>query len=141
MLEEIKALLKERAWGTLMTIDGNKPYGVELAYVSDDEYIYFGFGPDGRVAKCVTEKPNVAFKICEADVIPKRWRAVIIEGKAEKVMEREEIFRIIRSMAKGLELPEDYWDDRAEVIASAPEKSTLYRLPIKEVGGRCKIEG
>lgn len=31
-LEGIRALIEERVWGTLMAIDGNKPYGVELAY-------------------------------------------------------------------------------------------------------------
>ena len=138
-LDEIEALIEERVWGTLIAIDLNKPYGIELAYSFDGEYIYFGFSrPNGRMSKCIRENPNVAFKICDADVMPKSWRAVIVEGEAEKVIEREEIFRVFRSLAKRLELPEDFYASIAESFSSDPANSTLYKLPLKEVGGKYK---
>lgn len=125
-----------------MAIDGKKPYAAELAYVSDDEYIYFGFSPNGRIAKCVSENPNVAFKMCDSHIKGKRWRAVIIEGKAERVMGREEIFGIIRSLAKGLELPEDYWDEGLTLLPALrknpPCISFLQRK--LEVDGRFRVK-
>jgi nitroimidazol reductase NimA-like FMN-containing flavoprotein (pyridoxamine 5'-phosphate oxidase superfamily) len=140
-LEEIKDLIQKRKWGTLMAIDGNKPYGVELAYTFDSEYIYFAYSrPNGRISGCIRENPNVAFKICEADKRARAWRTAIIEGKAEKVTEPEDISRVFRSLAKKLELPENFYDAIVESFSNNPVKSTLYRLPVKEVGGKCKTE-
>jgi len=71
--------------------------------------------------------------------MPKSWRSVIVEGKAEKVIEREEIFRVFRSLARRLELPEDFYASIAESFSSDnPASSTLYKLPLTEVGGRYK---
>ena len=139
--EEIRALTEERVWGTLIAVEGDRPYGVELAYTFDGEYVYFSLSrPNGRIIRCLRTNPNIALKICEADAKPKTWRAAIIEGKAEKVTQREEIFRALRSLAKRLELVEDYYNGIAERFAHDPESSTLYRLAIKEVGGKYKTE-
>jgi len=53
--DEIEALIEERVWGTLIAIDRNKPYGIELAYIFDGRYIYFSFShPNGRISKCIS---------------------------------------------------------------------------------------
>ena len=47
--------IKSWAWGTLIGVEGNKPYAVEVSYGTDGEYIYCGSKPGGRMTKCLKE--------------------------------------------------------------------------------------
>jgi nitroimidazol reductase NimA-like FMN-containing flavoprotein (pyridoxamine 5'-phosphate oxidase superfamily) len=65
--KEIRALIEEWTWGTLIAVDKNTPYAVENTYGSDGEYIYCGSMPGGRMARCIKNNPNVVYKICNAE--------------------------------------------------------------------------
>lgn len=36
---EIKQFLDEWTWGTLIVVDGDKPYAIELSYATDGDFI------------------------------------------------------------------------------------------------------
>jgi len=137
--EEMDRLINEWTWGTLMVVDGDKPYGVEVAYYTDGKYIYMISSPLGRTAKCFMKNPNVAFKICDTDLKFKSWRAVIIEGKIEKVTNKEDILKAFKLLAKRMGRREDHYDKVAEKHSNNPEKSPVHRIRIETVGGRCNF--
>ncbi len=134
--KEIKGLIKEFKWGTLITIDGGKPYAVELSYASDDNYIYCGSMPGGRMAKSVKNNSTVAFKICDTSEDMSKFRAVIVEGEAKLLTERDEIVEGLRVLYKKLGFPESRIEPRADKLTANPEKSSFYRIPLKVLGGR-----
>jgi len=135
--EEIDKLIKEWTWGTLMVVDGDVPYGVEVAYYTDGNYIYMISSPSGRTAHCFKRNPKVAFKICDTDLKFKRWRAVIVEGKIEKVKNKEDILTAFKLLSKRMGRAEGHYEKIAEKHSNEPEKSPVHRIPIEVVGGRC----
>ena len=62
--EEILEFIESWAWGTLIGVEGDKPYAIEVSYGTDGEYIYCGSMPGGRMAGCLRANQNVVFKIC-----------------------------------------------------------------------------
>jgi len=102
--QEAVEFIKSWAWGTLIGVEGNKP----------GEYIYCGSKPGGRMAKCLKENNNVVFKICKSDRKAETFKAVIIEGKAERLTRYEEVLYGLRSVAKQVDLDENLLDPIAK---------------------------
>ena len=134
--KEIRDFIAEWKWGTILAVEGNKPYAVEVSYASDDEYIYCGSRPGGRMARCIKTNPNAAFKICDSDPDHRKWRAAIVEGVAERLTKREDILHFVRLLAKKMGRPENSLYVLADRIASNPEESNSIRIPIKVMSGR-----
>ena len=134
--KEIRDFIAEWRWGTIHAVDGNKPYGVEVAYASDDDYLYCGSKPGGRMAQCIKSNPNIAFKLCDSDPEHKKWRAAIIEGVAERITNKDDILFFVRLLAKKMGRPEKSFDALADKIAENPDDSNSIRLPLKVMGGR-----
>ncbi len=132
--KEIIEFIKSWTWGTLIAIEGNRPYAVELSYGSDDDYIYCGSRPGGRMARCILKNPAVAFKICDSDWSYGSWRAVIVEGVAERQTEHRDILLAVRRIALQRGLPESTFDAIAGRICNDPESNSL-RIPLKTLSG------
>jgi nitroimidazol reductase NimA-like FMN-containing flavoprotein (pyridoxamine 5'-phosphate oxidase superfamily) len=135
--KEIRQLIKEWTWGTLIAVDDNKPYAIENTYGSDGKYIYCGSMPGGRMATCIKKNPNVVYKICNAEKDYREWKAVIVEGKAERLTKKEDMLYAMRLIAKKRGLPENHFDSIAEIMAEKAEESNCIRIPLDKVGGRC----
>ena len=133
--KEILDFIAEWRWGTILAVEDNKPYAVEVSYASDDNYLYSGSRPVGRMAKSIKSNPNAAFKICDSDPEHKKWRAVIIEGIAERMTAKEDVLYFVRLLAKKMGRPENAFDSFAEKIASNPEESNSIRIPLKVMSG------
>ena len=133
--KEIQDFIVEWRWGTILAVEDNKPYAVEVAYASDDNYLYCGSRPGGRMAKSIKSNPNAAFKICDSDPEHKKWRAVIVEGVAERMTAKEDVLYFVRLLAKKMGRPEKAFDGFAEKIASNPEESNSIRIPLKVMSG------
>ena len=133
--KEIRDFIAEWRWGTILAVEGNKPYAVEVSYASDDNYLYCGSRPGGRMAKSIKSNPNAAFKICDSDPEHKKWRAVIIEGISERMTAKEDVLYFVRLLAKKMGRPENAFDSFAEKIASNPEESNSIRIPLKVMSG------
>ena len=137
--EEAVQFIKSWAWGTLIGVEGDSPYAVEVSYGTDGEYIYCGSKPGGRMAKCLKANSNVVFKICKSDRNAEKFKAVIIEGKAERLTNYEDVLRALRNVATQVELDETTLDPIAERNYQNPE-SNFIRIPIKVFDG-IKREG
>ena len=133
---EITQFLDEWNWGTLIAIEGDKPYAVELSYATDGKYIYCGSMPGGRMSRCVKDNTNVAFKICESSRDTSRFRTVIVEGKVKKLTQRDEIVKGLRVLYKKLGLPASRIEHRADQLTARAPESSFYRIEIKDLGGR-----
>jgi len=135
--EDIFEFIKSWGWGTLIGVEGDKPYAIEVSYGTDGEYIYCGSMPGGRMSRCLRANNNVVFKICDSNRTSMKFTAVIIEGKAERLTSYEDILKAARSIARQVELEENTLDDIAKKCSQHPE-SNFMRMPIKEIGGRVK---
>ena len=100
--KEIKDFIEEWTWGTLIAIDNDKPYAIELSYATDGEFIYCGSMPGGRMTRCIKNNANVAFKVCDCSKDTSRFRAVIVEGQVKKLTQKDEIVKGLRVLYKKL---------------------------------------
>ena len=83
--KEIRTFLEDWTWGTLIAIEGDRPYAIELSCAVDEEFVYCGSMPGGRMARCIKDNANVIFKICDYSRDASRFRAVIVEGPVKKL--------------------------------------------------------
>jgi len=134
--KEMAKILKERKWGTLMGVDGKKPYGVEVAYTMLGKYLYVIFNPAGRMARCFRKNKNAAFKVCTADNELADWQAVIVEGAIERVTIPADIKRAFRELARKLGYDENLYEKMAEKYAANPKISPVHRILIAARGGK-----
>jgi nitroimidazol reductase NimA-like FMN-containing flavoprotein (pyridoxamine 5'-phosphate oxidase superfamily) len=133
--KEIKKFLEEWTWGTLIAIDGDRPYAIELSYATDGEYIYCGSMPGGRMARCIKDNARVVFKVCDSTKDPSRFRAVIVEGTVKKLTQKDEIVKGLRVLYRKLRMPESRIEPRSAQLTTSRE-SSFYRIAITELGGR-----
>ena len=134
--KEIRNFIAEWRWGMILGVDGNKPYAVEVSYASDDNYIYCGSRPGGRMARCIKSNSNAAFKICDSDPEHRKWRAAIVEGVAERMTEKKDILFFVRLLAKKMGRPEKSFDGLAERIASNPDEANSIKIPLRVMSGK-----
>jgi nitroimidazol reductase NimA-like FMN-containing flavoprotein (pyridoxamine 5'-phosphate oxidase superfamily) len=132
--KEIFEFIRSWAWGTLIGIEGDKPYAIEVSYGTDGKYIYCGSKPGGRMAKCLRGNHKVVFKICKSDRNAEDFKAVIIEGKAEPLTDYQRVLHALRMVARQVELDENVLDPIAERHCQNPE-SNFIRIPIRVFGG------
>jgi nitroimidazol reductase NimA-like FMN-containing flavoprotein (pyridoxamine 5'-phosphate oxidase superfamily) len=88
------------------------------------------------MAQCIKANANAAFKICDSDPDHRKWRAVIVEGKAERLTEKKDVLYFVRLLAKKMGRPEHSFDALADKITLHPETSNTLRMPIKVISGR-----
>ena len=133
---EIKKFLSEWTWGTLIAIDGDGPYAIELSYAFDGEFIYCGSMPDGRMSRCIANGSRVAFKICDSTKDTSRFRAAIAEGTVKKLTQREEIVKGLEVLYKKLGFPASRIEKRADLLCIQGKSASFYRIGIAALGGR-----
>jgi len=138
--EEIVTFIKNSAWGTLIGVEGNKPYAVEVSYGTDGTYLYCGSMPGGRMARCIQSNPNVVFKICASDRNAESFKAVIIEGKAERLTAYEDIRHSLSNVARHSGLDEHALDPIAKRHCQNPGNNFI-RIPIKVLDGIVRSGG
>jgi nitroimidazol reductase NimA-like FMN-containing flavoprotein (pyridoxamine 5'-phosphate oxidase superfamily) len=133
--EEIVDFLKYYTWGTLIGVEPDgKPYAVELSYGFDGRYIYCGSRPGGRMARCVRQNPQVAFKVCDSDRTYARYTAVIVEATAERLTGYDDILLSVRAIARQRGFNEHAFDQVAEHVATNLESNSL-RIPVAAASG------
>ena len=132
---DIHQLMDEMIWGTLIAIDGGQPYAIETSFATDDRFLYTGSKFGGRMNKCIEKNPMVTFKICDSTKDAKSFRAAIVESEAKILTDRNEIVQCLRTIYKKLGLPGSRIDERADKIAAKNGSLSLYRMPLKNLGG------
>jgi nitroimidazol reductase NimA-like FMN-containing flavoprotein (pyridoxamine 5'-phosphate oxidase superfamily) len=141
--KEIRDFIEEWAWGTIIAVDGDKPYAIEVSYGSDGKYIYFGSRPNGKMAKCIRENQNIIFKVCDADKFYLTWRAISVFGKVEQLTKREDILYGMKMIAekiiyttKKTTVTEEQFQAIGEKLAANPERGGPLRIVIENISGR-----
>ena len=141
--EEIRDFIGEWTWGTIIAVDGDKPYAIEVSYGSDGKHMYFGSRPNGKMAKCIKINQNIIFKLCDAGKFYATWRAVSVFGKVERLMKREDILYGMKLIAKKVihdtkdtSITEEQFEAIGEMLAANPEKGGPLRIAIENFSGR-----
>jgi nitroimidazol reductase NimA-like FMN-containing flavoprotein (pyridoxamine 5'-phosphate oxidase superfamily) len=132
---EIRQLMDEIVWGTLIALDDKQPYAIETSFASDDRFLYTGSKCGGRMNKCIEKNSTVTFKICDSTRDAKLFRAAIVESEAKILTERDEIMHCLRTIYKKLGLPESRIEERADKITARRGSLSLYRMPLEKLGG------
>jgi nitroimidazol reductase NimA-like FMN-containing flavoprotein (pyridoxamine 5'-phosphate oxidase superfamily) len=132
---EIRQLMDEIVWGTLIAIDDEQPYAIETSFAVDDRFLYTGSKRDGRMNRCIAKNPVVTFKICDSTTDAKLFRAAIVESEATILTERNDILQCLRIIYKKLGLPESRIEERANKIIAKEGSLNLYRIPLKKLAG------
>ena len=133
---EIKEFLDEWTWGTLIVLDDDKPYAIEVSYATDGVFVYCSSMPGGRMSRCIKNNSNVSFKVCDASKDTSKFRAVIVEGSVDKLTQRDEIVKGLQVLYRKMGLPESRIDERADQLTLKADQSSFYRITIKDMGGR-----
>ncbi|RMF95456.1 MAG: hypothetical protein D6734_05515 [Candidatus Schekmanbacteria bacterium] len=133
--EETRNFINEWTWCTITAVKDDRPYAIEVTYVTDGEYIYCGSRPGGTMHNCIKKNNNILIKICDADRDYPQWRAASIRGQAEFLTDRDEVYRIMRMVSKLRKRDERHFDKVAEFILTNPDGPSLFKLPIKDISG------
>jgi len=133
--KEIRDFINEWTWCTLVGVNEGLPYAVEVTYATDGEYIYAGSRPGGVMFNSFKKNNNIMIKICDADKAYPTWRAASIKGKVEYLTEREEVFKVMRMVAKVRNLKEDHFYRVAEYILKYPGGSSLFKVKLDNLSG------
>ena len=132
--DEIMHFIKTWTWGTLIGVEADRPYAIELSYGTDGKYIHCGSRPGGRMARCIMKNANVVFKICECGWDYARYQAVTVEGTAERLTDYKDILYSVRCIARQRKMNEKALDPVARRVADNPESNSV-RIEIKTVSG------
>jgi nitroimidazol reductase NimA-like FMN-containing flavoprotein (pyridoxamine 5'-phosphate oxidase superfamily) len=126
--------IKNWGWGTLIGVEGDRPYAIEVSYGTDGQFIYCGSKPGGRMSKCLHANKKVIFKICDSHPRARYYTAVTIEGEAEHLKDYEDIKAGARLVALQAGLKETALDGIAKSISGHPECNFI-RIPLKVMSG------
>ena len=133
--DEIRKLMNDQIWGTLIAVDGGQPYAVETSFAVDATHLYTGTRRDGRMNRCIETNPTASFKICDGDHRGHNYRAAIVESRAEILTSREDILYCLTIIYEKLGMPMGGIEARADRNAAGRDSLTLYRLPLENLAG------
>ncbi len=133
--QEIRKLMDDQLWGTLIAIDAGQPYAVETSFAADGENLYTGSKLGGRMNRCLAKNPAASFKICDGDHRGHNYRAAIVESSAEIVSGREDILYCLNLIFTKLKMPTDNLEAKADAYTTGRGALALYRLPLRNLGG------
>ena len=136
-LVEMQALLQQAGFGHLGCAHNNRPYVVPINYAYDLQDIYF-FTTEGTKTDYIADNPEVCLQVEEVDD-SSHWRSVMVNGRAEKVTEPEEMERAMQliternpTLTPAINLTQlDAWG-RANITA-------IYRVRPEIIDGRKTI--
>ncbi len=132
---EIRKLMDDQIWGTLIAVDEGQPYAVETSFAIDDQYLYTGSKRGGRMNRCIEKNQAASFKICDADHRGHNYRAAIVESRAEILVSREDILYCLKIIYHKLGRFIENIEKSADMFAAGEGSLRLYRLPLTNLGG------
>jgi nitroimidazol reductase NimA-like FMN-containing flavoprotein (pyridoxamine 5'-phosphate oxidase superfamily) len=133
--QEIRKLMDDKLWGTLLAIDDGQPYAVETSFAADETHLYTGSKLGGRMHRCLERNPAASFKICDGDHRGHNYRAAIVESQAEILTSREDFVYCLKIIFTKLGLSTDTVEAKADTYAAGKGSLALYRLPLRKLGG------
>ncbi len=133
--QEIRKLMDDELWGTLMAIDDGQPYAVETSFAADETHLYTGSKRGGRMHRCLERNTAASFKMCDGDHRGHNYRAAIVESAAEILTRREDIVYSLKIIFTKLGISTATVEAKADTYAAGKGSLALYRLPLRKLGG------
>jgi len=133
--QEIRKLMDDQIWGTLIAIDEGQPYAVETSFAADATDLYTGSKLGGRMNRCLERNPAATFKICEGDHRGHNYRSAIVESTAEILTRREDILYSLKIIFSKLGMSTENLEAKADAYTAGSGALALYRLPLRKLGG------
>lgn len=135
--EEMRELLLRIGFGHLGCVRHNRPYVVPMHYAYTEQDFYL-FTTEGTKTEAIAENPEVCLQVEEV-LDSSRWRSVMVNGRAERITNPEEVERAMQlitesnpTLTPALNLTQiDAWG-RANKIA-------VYRVRPDVIDGRKTI--
>ena len=139
---QIDEFLNAQRIGTLSLTDGERAYGIPLAYSYDGESIYLSILPKGRKIDYLNKNTNVSFSVFwmpdGTGAQGFGWVSVILDGQLEHLAEPGDIAKAVRIAERKMNLPEGTWDRLIDKAVANPEKSMFWKLKITSIGARAR---
>ena len=121
---EIDKFLETNLHGILSMV-GNKPYGLPMGYYYKKKTVLLGLMPTGRKMKYLDASKNICFTICkprwETDKLKTSCTSIVIEGSLEELKNKEKVI--------------SYYDLKAE-ISEDIKMIKLYKINVSKMGAR-----
>lgn len=126
---EIHEFLKRGYWGVLALSANDEPYGVPIIYGYDDDGCFYIASAGGKKIEVVGKNPNVTLTVVEIEDHGRRWKSVIVYGKAEVLDGMTEKLHAFNALRKQIPRPTVRLRDaaalaRAKVIRITPTEMT-----------------
>lgn len=132
--DEIDAFLRRGFWGVLALSHQDEPYGVPIIYGYDDNgVIYIANGP-GKKIEMMLRNPRVTLTVVELEDFGRKWRSVIIYGKAELVESLSEKLHAFNTLRKQIPRPSARLSDAAKLAAARVIRIVPSEITGKTVG-------
>ena len=129
--EEIDEFLRQGFWGVLATALDDEPYGVPIIYAYDDDGTFYIANGPGRKISTLEKNPNVTLTVVEVEDYGRRWRSVIVFGKAEIVSDVGEKLHAFNALRRQIPRPAARLRDAAKLAMAK-----VIRIVPTEVTGR-----
>ena len=113
--EEIDEFLRNGFWGVLATSVDGEPYGVPIIYAYDEDGTFYIANGPGKKIQNMEANPNVTLTIVELEDYGRRWKSVIVYGKAEILTELGEKMHAFNALRKQIPRPAVSVRDAARV--------------------------
>jgi len=85
--------------------------------------------------RCIEKHNRVSFKICDSTKDTRQYKAAIVESESTILRDIDDIRQCLRIILTKLGRPLSGIETKAEKIAAGTGSLTLYRLPLKNIGG------
>ena len=131
---EIDDLMNTEKIGTLMLVDGERPYGVVCWFVYDSGSVRIGIIPSGRKFDCISANDNAAFSVWSAG--KGGWRSVFVEGKIRQITDIAELKESLEIASEKYGVPSSDMEKQIALVKESPEKSMSFVIESTNVSGR-----
>lgn len=138
--ENAYAILDRCEYATLSMInEDNTPYGVAISPVRENEHLYFHCAKTGQKNDNLKRNPRVhLFAVGRAENYPEKfavkYESVMVNGKAEEVMEDEEKLHALRLICE--KYAPNHLDGFDNEIKAAFKATAIFKITIENISGK-----
>jgi len=149
----IEQMLLSGSYGVL-SLMGDRPYGVPLNYIYFQDAIYFHSAPKGEKIRLLKQNPQVSFSVVTEDtIIPSNFssdeglacpataffKSVIVEGNAQIIEDFDEIGKTFTAMMQNLQPEGGYLPFEDEVYKKKFKALVVVKINIERLSAKFKF--
>ena len=131
---EIDEFLRKGFWGVLATSVKDAPYGVPIIYAYDEDGTFYIANGPGKKIQNIETNPNVTLTVVELEDYGRKWRSVIVHGKAEMVQTLDEKLHAFNALRKQVPRPAARVRDAARLAMAKVIRIVPAEITGKSIG-------